>query len=179
MSDDGSESKPRSLLDRTRPRVTPAAEAPMSALEVASAAPPAPAEKPRKARPLSWRKVAKYVAEKTGDFTHVIDVITDIIDDPDTEARDRIKAIEFLSKYVETNPTLQRVQVSGPGGKPIAHAHAHLHAQAGGGGEDVSKLTDEEIARMKAIYRAALKRGGAGDVPQLSAPAGVIDVEVE
>jgi hypothetical protein len=169
MSDD----RPRSLLQRLRPPaptdIAPAATEPAPPTALVPAEPRA-LEKPKRKRPLSFIRIARLVAEETGDFSAVIKVAVDIVKDGDAEPKDRIKAAEFLARWAEANPATVRHVVSGPDGKPIAHAHAHAHIVKVS--QDLTHLTEEQLQ--------ALARGDTVVVPPKGAPAGdVIEVEVE
>lgn len=168
MPDDTSTSKPRSLLDRFRSTASP----PKGDVALERVRDVLPVPKPRKERPVSWATVARFVAKETGDFSTVIVVVKDILNSPDTEARDKIKAAEFLSKFVKKNPQEVKVQVSGPGGRPIAHAHAHIGIGGRGDRTDLTKLTDAELDALETILSAAQERK---ELP----PGDVIDVEAD
>lgn len=145
-----------------------------TAPSVQTAPPASPPEPPKKRkRPLSFKRIARVIAEMTGDFTQAAQIAWDIANSPASEAKDRIKAIEFLAKWTEANPATVRHVVSGPGGKPIAHLHGHVQMQAL---PDLSKLTIPELEAYIALQE---KLGGTVPAPlQLAAPAAV-DVEVE
>lgn len=128
---------------------------------------------PVKRKPWEWERLARMVARQTGGFESVIKAAADIYKDDALEAKDRLKAMEFLSKWTEANPASVRVSVSGPGGKPIQIAHAHLHRIAL---PDLSKLSDAEL---DAYTKLQEKLAGPEPLPALPAPRDVIDVEPE
>lgn len=152
---------------------SPAAESALTRAEPATGSVGAPKGK-RKARPLTWERLAKKVARETNDFDIVIDMAVEIVGSVEHEARDRIKAGEFLAKFTEPNPamTKREVTVSGPGGKAIPVAHAHLHQITL---PDLSKFSAEDLNTFE---RLMSKAAGTAPAPRQIA-ARVIDVEVD
>lgn len=160
-------SAPPGARDGTAPSstLTKVDPSPLQAPALVPAEPPA-----KKKRRLGFKRLATYVAEKTGDFTLVIDAVVGIVEHS-TDARDRIKAAEFLAKWTEANPATVRHVVTGPGGKPIQHLHGHVHRQQL---PDLSKFSLDELKAWRALTAKA-----AGDMPQLGAPDDVTDVDAE
>lgn len=135
----------------------------------------------RKVKKLDFKRLARLVSEDTDGFGEMLGIAKAIARSNDVEPKDRLKAIEFLGKWTEANPAVSRqnVVMSGPDGKPIQVAHAHAHALLTGGAsprDELTRLTDGELAEMKRIVRGALERRTMPALP----PAGdVIDVEVD
>lgn len=148
--------------------------APQSALTQADPSPlQAPAAPAKRKRRLSFKRLANYVADKTGNFELVLDAMVGIIENcPD--ARDRIKAAEFLRNWTDANPATVRHVVSGPGGKPIAHLHGHVHKQT----LELPDLSIFTPAELDAYVKLTQKALGAPTVPA-ALPPHVIDVETE
>lgn len=169
-----------SLLDEfleIAPAVPEASPAPKVALVPAPRAELEPVPGKRKKRVLGFKKIAEYIALKTRNFESVVDVVLAIVESNECEAKDRTKAAEFLRNWAQANPATVRHVVSGPGGKPIQHLHGHVIA-GGLTKDDLAKLTDGEIAEIRAKLKAARER----DKPPALAPApddDVVDVEVE
>lgn len=80
---------------------------------------------------IAWRpRAAMFIAQRG------IEVLEDIIEDSDTAAKDRIKALELLMAYTYGKPT-QKVEHTGAGGGPIQTM--------------VTRLADLSPADLKAI----------------------------
>lgn len=127
-----------------------------------------------KVKSMSWERIKNLVSRETGGFEVVIQMALEISKDTEVEARDRLKAFEFLSKWTEPNPamTKREVTVSGPDGKPIAVAHAHMHAIAR---PDLSHLSLEELDAYDALM--AKVEGKEPEPQRRRLNTGIVDID--